>query len=239
MRTRPAIRAAGAVLDYLQETQRTSLDHFDRLIPYRVGTYLEVDEATRRSLEISRTIREGRRDGSLLAVIDRTLTAMGSRLLGERIAAPLTDGKAINTRLDAVQELVDSGDSRNAIREDLRGIYDVERLLARVATGRASPRDLSFIGRTLTELPPLKEQLATLKCPLLCQLHNQLDLCADIREQLQEALADECPLTLKDGGIIRRGYRDELDTLRDLATGGKRWIAEYQAQETERLGIPI
>jgi DNA mismatch repair protein MutS len=234
-----ALRAAGAVLDYLQETQRTSLDHFDRLIPYRVGTFLEVDEATRRSLEISRTIREGRRDGSLLAVIDRTVTSMGSRLLGDRIAAPLTDRQAIDRRLDAVQELVDRDDARGDIRADLQGIYDVERLLARVATGRASPRDLSFIARTLAGLPSLKQQLETLDSRLLCQLHDQLDVCDDLREQLQEALADECPLTLRDGGIIRCGFHAELDRLRDLATGGKQWIAEYQARESQRLGIPL
>ncbi len=234
----PAIRAAGAVLDYLQETQRTSLDHFDRLIPYRAGSYLEVDESTRRSLEISRTIREGRREGSLLAVVDRTVTAMGSRLLGEWIAAPLTNREAIDARLDAVQELIESGEVRHALRDDLRGVYDIERLLARVATGRASPRDLSFIGRTLASLPALKQNLGTLNSSLLTQLHTRLDLCLDVREQLHEALAEECPLTLKDGGMIRSGYRAELDALRELAAGGKQWIAEYQAKESERTGIP-
>ena len=154
-----AVRAAGAVLDYLRETQKVSLDHIDRLLPYRTGVSLEIDEATRRSLEISRTLRDGKRDGSLLSVIDRTVTAMGSRLLSEWIASPLANIAAINGRLDAVEELTRDDSLRRELREHLRGIYDLERLLARAATGRATPRDLAFIGRTLAGLPPLKTRL--------------------------------------------------------------------------------
>ena len=154
-----AIRAAGAILDYLAETQKTSLDHIDRLIPYRAGRTLEIDEASRRSLEIARTIREGRREGSLLAVLDRTVTAMGSRLLADWLANPLTDQGAIEWRLDGVEELVAEPGLASELRETLRRVYDVERLLARVTTGRASPRDLSFHARTLRSLPGLKAKL--------------------------------------------------------------------------------
>ena len=151
----PAIRAAGAVLEYLTETQKTSLGHIDRLVAYRAGQTLEIDEATRRSLEITKTLREGRREGSLLDVLDRTTTAMGSRLLGDWVANPLTDLPAINGRLDAVAELAADARLTEDIREQLKRVYDVERLLARVTTGRASPRDLNFLARTLRTLPSL------------------------------------------------------------------------------------
>jgi DNA mismatch repair protein MutS len=233
-----AVRAAGAILDYLLETQRTSLDHFDRLVPYRVGQFLEIDESTRRSLEITRTIRDGRREGSLLAVIDRTTTAMGSRLLAEWIAAPLTQREAIESRLDAVEELVQESRSRASLRDELKGIYDIERLLSRVATGRASPRDVSFIGRTLRSVPAIKQLFSSRACGLLRQLEAELDPCQDLRDQIAAALVDECPLTVKDGGIIRPGYHAELDLFRELAAGGKAWMAQYQAQEIARTGIP-
>ncbi len=232
------VRAAGAILDYLLETQRTSLDHFDRLVPYRVGQYLEIDESTRRSLEITRTIRDGRRDGSLLAVIDRTATAMGSRLLSEWIAAPLTQREAINRRLDAVEELMRANGVRSTVRDELKGTYDIERLLSRVATGRASPRDLSCIGRALWSVPAVKQQLADGTAELLQQLERELDPCAEVRDQIAAALVDECPLTSKDGGLIRTGYHAELDRVRELAAGGKQWMAQYQAREIERTGIP-
>jgi DNA mismatch repair protein MutS len=232
-----AIRAAGAVLDYLVETQKSSLDHLDRLIPYRVGGTLEIDEATRRSLEITRTIRDGRREGSLLAVLDRTITAMGARLLSDWLANPLTDIKAIDARLDAVEELIGDGTLRRDLREHLRGVYDVERLLARVTTGRASPRDLNFIGRTLGNLPKVKAKLTARKSRYLCQLEADLDLCPDVRSKLEAALIDDCPLVARDGGFIRDGFSSELDALRELATGGKQWIARYQAEEAQRSGI--
>ncbi len=149
-----AIRAAGAILDYLAETQKSSLDHLDRLLPYRSSGTLEIDEASRRSLEITRTIRDGRRDGSLLWVLDRTVTAMGSRLLSEWVANPLTDAAAIGARLDAVAELVGDQALCDDLHEGLRRIYDVERLLARVTTGRASPRDLSFLGARCNRCRP-------------------------------------------------------------------------------------
>lgn len=233
----PAIRAAGAVLEYLQETQKTSLEHVDRLIPYRAGQTLEIDEATRRSLEITRTLRGGAREGSLLAVVDRTVTPMGSRLLADWIANPLTDSAAINARLGAVAELVSDSRLRDSFRESLRNMYDLERLLARIATGRASPRDLSFVSRTLAALPQVKERLASRTSALLGQLEAQLDLAPEIRGPLEAALVDDCPLQAKDGGIIRPGYHPPLDALRELAAGGKQWIARYQAEEAQKTGI--
>jgi DNA mismatch repair protein MutS len=232
-----AVRAAGAILDYLTETQRASLDHFAQLIPYRQGDALEIDEATRRSLELTRKIRDGRRDGSLLAAMDRTVTPMGARLLADWLATPLTNLASINARLDAVGELVANEALRKDVREHLRGTYDIERLLARVTTGRASPRDLAFIGRTLANLPKLKAKLSARSSTLLNQLETEIDLCPDIRAKLERALAEECPLVARDGGFIRGEFHQPLDELRDLAAGGKQWIARYQAEEIERTGI--
>ena len=233
-----AIRAAGAALDYLRETQKTSLDHLDRLTPYRLGDLLEIDEATRRSLEIHRTIRGGSREGSLLAVIDRTVTPMGSRQLGDWVANPLTSIVGISARHDAVEELAGDSSLRGEIRETLRGVYDLERLLARVATGRASPRDLCFIGRTLGALPNLKAKLTARRSNLLNRLEAQLDLCPEIQAALDAALVEECPLLARDGGIIKPGFSEELDKLHDLAAGGKQWIAKYQADQCQATGIP-
>ncbi len=234
----PAIRAAGAILDYLTETQKSSLDHIDRLAPYRTGDTLEIDGASRRSLEITGTIRDGRREGSLLAMLDRTVTAMGSRLLGDWLANPLTDIATINARLDAAAEMVGEATLCAELRETLRRVYDVERLLARVSTGRASPRDLSFLGRTLRCLPGLKAKLTARKSRLLDQLEAEIDLCPDLRSRLDAALVDDCPLASRDGGFIRDGYHGELDSLRELTRGGKQWIARYQTDETRRTGIP-
>ena len=233
----PAIRAAGALLDYLVETQKSSLDHFESLLPYRTGSTLEIDEATRRSLEITKTLRDGSRDGSLLSVIDRTVTAMGSRLLADWISNPLTNQHDIECRHDSIEELTKENRLRDTLREKLREVYDIERLLARVSTGRASPRDLAHIGRTLRQLPPLKDVVNHRQSALLKLAYDSIDLCPELCESLESALVDDCPLLARDGGLIRDGYSEELDELRKLAAGGKQWIAEYQSREAERIGV--
>ncbi len=233
-----AVRAAGAVLDYLVETHKASLDHIETLTRYQVGFALEIDQATRRSLELTHTLRDGGRQGSLLSVIDRNVTAMGSRLLSDWLSNPLTDLNAINLRLDAVGELVADAGICVDVQAELRGVYDLQRLLTRITTGRASPRDLSFIGQTLQRLPRLKARLAERETALLSKLESDIDLCPDIRSRLEGALVENCPLSSREGGILREGYNERLDKLRGLATGGKRWIAEYQAAEAERAGIP-
>src|SRR5208282_6107351 len=184
-----ALCAAGAVIDYLNETQKTSLEHVDHLQSYRSSMSLEIDEASRRSLEITRTIREGRRDGSLLAVLDRTVTAMGARLLADWLANPLIDVPAILARQEAVAELVLDSALADHLQITLRKVYDVQRLLARVTTGRASPRDLSFLGRTLRALPALKAKLTARKSPLMNRLEAEIDLCPDLRSRLDAGLA--------------------------------------------------
>ncbi|MCO6456182.1 MAG: DNA mismatch repair protein MutS [Pirellulaceae bacterium] len=267
-----ALRAAGAVLDYLKETQRCSLDHLDRLLPYRAGGTLEIDEATRRSLELTRTIRDGRREGSLLAVLDRTATSMGSRQLHDWLANPLCDLLQIRRRQQAVGQMAEHPSVQRELVRQLAGVYDLQRLLARVTTGRASPRDLQFVGRTLAALPDLKRSLAKLPAVqinpspdspspdnmapdnmapdnpstdvaspavgLLAELREAVDECPELAGPLQLALVDDCPLSPREGGFVRAGFDPRLDQLRELATGGKQWIAEYQAEETRRCGIP-
>jgi DNA mismatch repair protein MutS len=232
-----ALAAAGAVLDYLTETQKSSLAHVDRIAPYRLGAQLEIDQATRRSLEISQCMRDGRREGSLLGVVDRTVTAMGARMLGDWFANPLTDARGINARLDAVEEFVAHPQLMAEVREELRSIYDIQRLLARVTTARATPRDLCFLARTLKCLPKVKAKLTGRKASRLAQLESRIDLCADVRSQLEAALADDCPLNAREGGFIRPEFNAELDEQRELMRGGKKWMAEYQAKAIEESGI--
>jgi len=237
-RQAPGIAAAGAVLDYLQETQRASLAHVGSLAPVEPDDGLQIDAATWRSLELTHTLREGRREGSLLGVMDRTTTAMGARLLSDWLRRPLTCVTTIDARLDAVGELVDQTALAGTLRESLRSVYDLQRLLARVTTGRASPRDLSCVARTLAHLPKIKAKLTGRASDRLSQVEGRIDLCGDIRARLDAALDDECPLASREGGFIRAGFSAELDECRELMAGGKKWMAQYQADQMEQTGIP-
>ena len=231
------LMAAGALLAYAQEMLKTQLTHLRGLRPYQRDKILQLDEVTRRSLELTRTLREGGRENSLLAAIDRTVTTMGARLLQEWLLAPLADRPAIEARLDAVAEF-GASQSRAELRALLEQTRDLQRLTSRVSTGRASPRDLGGIARTLTHLPALKAKLAGRKSALLKSLEKQLELCPDLRTLLDAALVDEPPQSAKDGGVIRPGHDAELDEIRDIARSGKEWIAKFQADEVTRTGIP-
>ena len=234
----PCLQSAGALLIYLQETLKASLTHLDRLQPYQASRHMLLDAVTRRSLELTRTLRDHERPGSLLAVMDQTTTAMGGRLMQEWLIAPLTDRAAIESRLDAVAELREAGSLRAELRELLRQAFDLQRLSARVSTARASPRDLAAVGRTLALLPKLKAKLSARRARMLQELESQIDLCVELRSSLETALVDEPPLLAKEGGIIRPGYDLALDELRLVARGGKEWIARFQSQEITRTGIP-
>lgn len=234
---RPGITAAGALLLYVQETHLSALPHISRLDPYRSAEFLVIDEATRRSLELTQTLRNSQREGSLLAVIDETVSAMGARLLGEWLSNPLTDVEAIGQRLDAVEELHALPTVCRDLQALLADVYDLERLTARVATGRATPRDVGCLAETLGLLPALHRLMASLEAPLLQELFKTLDLCEDLQEQIVTTLADSPPVVVTEGGIVRDGFYGELDELRDLARGGKEWIAAYQASESQRTGI--
>ena len=232
-----AVRAAGATLAYLQETQRGGLDHFRTIAAHRRSGFLQIDAATRRSLEVTRTLRSGSREGSLLGVMDRTNTSMGSRMLADWIAAPLIDSEAITFRQDAVEEFVANAGSRTDIREILKRTYDLNRLLARIATGRTGPRDLQQVASTLQSLPELKTQLDGRHPDRVQLIQKRLHLCPELREKLELALADDCPVFASDGNFIRSGYDADLDQLRELAKGGKEWIASYQKQQMDETGI--
>jgi DNA mismatch repair protein MutS len=233
----PCLVAAAAILLYLKETLKANLSHLKKLKPYHPQQFLLLDEVTRRSLELTRTLREGNRAGSLLSVLDRTVTLMGARLLQEWLLAPLNDRDQINRRLDAVAELKDEPALRQDVRALLQETYDLQRLTARASTGRASPRDLAAIARTLRLLPRVKARITARKSPLLRELESQLELCPDLRDALDRALVEDPPLTPREGGIIRAGYDKELDELHEIARGGKNWILQYQAKEIARTGI--
>jgi DNA mismatch repair protein MutS len=234
----PAVTAAGALLEYIRDTQRSALLHITRLESYRRSRHMVIDEATRRSLELTRTMREGRREQSLLGVIDETCTPMGARLLADWLSSPLTDAEQIGQRLDAVEEFVGNLTLRDDLRKLLKGMYDLQRLTSRVATGRCSPRDLSCLATTLEQLPKLRARLAERSAKRLQTLEQRVDLCPEVRQAIADVIVDEPPVTVADGGVVRSGYDAKLDELRDLSKGGKQWIAAYQARESERTGIP-
>ncbi|CAN5316356.1 DNA mismatch repair protein MutS [soil metagenome] len=235
--TQPCLLAAGAIVQYLGETLKTSLGHLRRIQPYRPQEYLVLDEVTRRSLELTRTLRDNGRDGSLLAVLDRTVTPMGARCLSDALLSPLSKRDGIEARLDAVQELKEGHTLRSDLRELLEATSDLQRLTTRTATARATPKDLAAISRTLRQLPTMKAKLSGRKSRLLGEYEGKLELFPDLRTLLDAALVDDPPYGAKDGGIIREGYRPDLDELRQLSRDGKSWIARYQAQEITRSGI--
>jgi DNA mismatch repair protein MutS len=232
------VAAAGALVAYLRETQRTALAHLTRLVPYRRARTLALDAMTRRSLELTRTLREGKREGSLLSIVDRTCTAMGARLLAEWIGAPSTDLEEIRQRQAAVAEFVRDAALRQEVRHLLGRGHDLERLTARVGTGRAGPRDLVALANTLELLPRLKALVTARRTPRLDELEAALELCPDVRQTIHDALVDDPPIAVREGGLIREGYHPTLDELRDVARGGKSWIARFQSETARRTGIP-
>jgi DNA mismatch repair protein MutS len=234
----PCLTAAGALLHYLQETCRAGLTHLRRPKPYKPEGRLLLDEVTRRSLELTRTLRDGTREGSLLSFLDRTVTPMGARLLQESLLAPLTERAAIEARLEAVGELVGAHALRQEIRESLEQTADLHRLGARAGTGRASPRDLAAVARTLRLLPALRARLGGGRVGLLRELERHLETCPELSQALDAALAENPPADPREGGVIREGHDPRLDELRQAARSGKEWIARFQAEEAARTGIP-
>jgi DNA mismatch repair protein MutS len=234
----PCLVAAGALLLYLKETCKANLAHLRRPRPYRPEGHLLLDDVTRRSLELTRTLRDGTREGSLLSYLDRTVTPMGARLLQESLLAPLTDRAAIEARLDAVAEFVEGHALRQEMRDRLEPVADLHRLAARASAGRATPRDLAAIARTLRLLPPVRARLAECRARLLRELERHLDTCAELSAELDAALAESPPADPRDGGVIRDGHDARLDELRSAARSGKEWLARFQAEEAVRTGIP-
>lgn len=232
-----ATGAAGAVLAYLQATQRAALEHLTRLVTYSVEENMVLDPATRRSLELTEAQRDGGKRGSLLGVLDRCVTAMGSRLLRDWLQRPLKDVERINQRLDAVEELVADASRRRELRRQLEKVYDLERLVGRVGLGVANGRDLLALGRSLAAVPAVKQGCQECGSRLLQEAGESLDPLGELTGLLERALVDEPPVGLKEGGMIREGYSQELDSLREAATRGKDWIAAQEAAEREATGI--
>ncbi len=229
--------AAGALLKYLLETQKRDLSHITRLSIYATGKYMLLDSSTRRNLELSETLREKQKRGSLLWVIDKTKTAMGARLLRKFIEQPLIDRQEIERRLDTVEELKNNAISREELREYLSSIYDLERLVCKITYQSANPRDLIAFERSLKMLPHIKYILKEMKSPLLQELHDGLDTLEDLCELVENAVREEPPIAMREGGIIKEGYNEEVDRLRSAKSDGKEWLAKLEANEREKTGI--
>ncbi|MBQ5952735.1 MAG: DNA mismatch repair protein MutS [Lachnospiraceae bacterium] len=229
--------AAGALLQYLQDTQKNSLEHITELRSYQPGNFMLIDSATRRNLELTETMREKSKRGSLLGVLDKTSTAMGARRLRSFLEQPLLDKAQIIARQDAIEALLASVMDREELREYLAPIYDLERLIGRVAFGTAGPRDLIALKTSLKMLPAVKQALGFFSAPLLKQLNEAIDPLADITSLLEAAIEDDPPLSSKEGGIIKAGYSEEVDRLKAASTEGKNWLLALEQEERERTGI--
>jgi len=237
-----AVGAAGAILHYLRDTQRTALDHLDRPTYYNRADSMVLDAVTVRNLELTEPIfaadaGASQNQATVLAVIDQSLTGMGGRLLRQRLLRPSMDRAEIEQRLDAVGELLQQTILRAELRKQLGGIQDLERLLAKVTLGSAGPRELLALGRSLEKIPGLKRCFDTQQAERLRSLHGGLDELPDVTRLILDAIADDPPLNLVDGGTIRAGYHAELDELRDLSQNGKQYIAQIEARERQRTGI--
>ena len=229
--------AAGALLQYLLETQKRDLSHITKLSVYASGKYMLLDSSTRRNLELCETLREKQKRGSLLWVLDKTKTAMGARTLRKYIEQPLIDRKEIERRLNAVDELKNNAISREEIREYLSPIYDLERLVCKITYQSANPRDLIAFESSLSMLPHIKYILQEMKAPLLHEIYEHLDTLEELCDLIQSAIQDDPPLAMKEGGIIKDGYNEEVDRLRSAKSDGKEWLAKLEADEREKTGI--
>ena len=229
--------AAGALLKYLLETQKQDLSHITNLTVYASGKYMLLDSSTRRNLELCETLREKQKRGSLLWVLDKTKTAMGARTLRKYIEQPLIVKKEIEQRLDAVEELKDQAISREEIREYLSSVYDLERLMCKITYQSANPRDLIAFERSLSMLPHIKCILQDMHSELLKGIWQDLDPLEDLCDLIHRAITDEPPIAMKEGGIIRDGYHEEVDRLRNAKSSGKEWLAKLEEQEREKTGI--
>ncbi len=231
------VLASGAVMEYLYETQKNTLDHIATVQTYATGEFMVLDTSTRRNLELLETLREKQRRGSLLWVLDKTKTAMGARLMRTLIEQPLVQRDAILERQNAVEELNMSYITREEIREYLNSIYDLERLMGRISYKSANPRDLIAFGSSLKMLPHIKDLLKDMNAPLLKAIYEDLDPLKDLASLIDRSIVEDPPIAVKEGGIIKDGYDQEADQLRHAKTEGKTWLADLEANEREKTGI--
>ena len=231
------IISAGALLQYLIETQKNSLANLTHITPYASGIYMMLDSSTRRNLELCETLREKQKRGSLLWVLDKTKTAMGARMLRKYVEQPLIDRTEILLRLDGVEELKEQAISREEIREYLSPVYDLERLIMKITYGSANPRDLMAFKTSLEMLPPIRCILGEMQSEVLKNIYGDIDALTDLYGLLKNAIQDDPPLTMKEGNIIRDGYHEDVDKLRRAKSDGKDWLAKLENDEREKTGI--
>lgn len=229
--------AAGGLLQYLYDTQKTTLSHFTHLYPYLTSKYMLLDSSTRRNLELTETLREKQKRGSLLWVLDKTKTAMGARTLRKYIEQPMIDKAEIEKRLDAVEALCRQPMLREELREYLNPIYDLERLLGKVSFKTANPRDLIAFRNSLTMLPHIKTLLNDFDKGLLHDINSEIDALEDVCGLIENAIIEEPPISVREGGIIKEGFDENIDTLRHAKTEGKNWLAQLEEEDRIRTGI--
>ena len=231
------IASINALVEYIEETQKTSLDHINKITIYNLSKYMALDINARRNLELTEKMRDKSKKGTLLWVLDKTSTSMGGRLLRRWLNDPLIDVKEINKRLNAVKELKDDLMLRGEITENLKKVYDIERLAGKMAYGNANARDMVTLKNSLMKLPEVKQILTNCKSELLKELYENLDELQDIYQLIETSIVDDPPMTIKDGGIIKLGYDEEIDKLKTAQTEGKNWLIALEAEEKEKTGI--
>ena len=232
-----AISSINALIEYIEETQKTTLDHINKIKIYQVSKYMALDINARRNLEITEKMRDKSKKGTLLWVLDKTATSMGGRLLRRWLNDPLIDIQEINKRLNAVKELKEDIMLRGDIIENLKKVYDIERLAGKMAFGNANARDMITLKNSLYKLPEVKKILQECKSPMLMELCGKLDELQDIYTLIDNAIVEDPPMAIKDGGIIKLGYDEEIDKLKTAQTEGKNWLIQLEADEKEKTGI--
>ena len=232
-----AVSSINSLIEYIEETQKTSLDHINKITIYNLSKYMALDINARRNLEITEKMRDKSKKGTLLWVLDKTSTSMGGRCLRRWLNDPLVDVVEINKRLDAVKELKDDIILRGDMIENLKKVYDIERLAGKMAYGNANARDMVTLKNSLFKLPEVKNILANCKSNLLKELYDKLDELQDIYQLIEKAIVDDPPMTIKEGGIIKLGYDEEIDKLKTAQTEGKSWLVQLEAKEREKTGI--
>ena len=232
-----AVKSINALIEYLNETQMTSLEHINTITIYNLSRYMTLDINARRNLEITEKLRDKSKKGTLLWVLDKTSTSMGGRLLRRWLNDPLIDTKEIQERLEAVEELKDNIMIRGDITETLRKVYDIERLSGKMTYGNANARDMITLRNSLEKLPEVKQVLSQCQTPKLKELYENLDELQDMHKLIEDSIVEDPPLTIKEGGIIKLGYDEEIDKLKTATTEGKNWIIKLEAEEKEKTGI--
>lgn len=232
-----SIISLGMLIHYLNQTQKISLEHINKPNFYKIDEYLHLDYSTRKNLELTETIRGKKGQGTLYHILDNTMTAMGGRLLKKWVEEPLKNRTLINKRLDAVEELYTNIISSNNIKECLKSVYDIERLIGRIVYGNCNGRDLIALKQSIKNLPDFKNDIASLQSKMFLDMYDEFDILEDIYDVIETSIVEEPPISVKEGGIIKDGFNQELDEIREITTNGKNWISSLQNEEREKTGI--